>query len=301
MTRIRHFITVLSALLCVLGCGSVALAQAGHINWGPWDFDWEVKDGAGLAIRNVKFKNEEILYKASLPVIRVKYDSSCGPYADRINDYNLVPNPGCGSAKVCQQTYSAGGRDWLELGVLAAIGQYRIYDVWYLSNDGWINPAVWSRGLQCLINHTHHPYWRMDFDINGFPNDQVFVYDNNRGNEGWGPGWHKYTNEQEDVKNAPTSRSWFFRDNPTGHGVGIIPGGNDGSSDSFSAIDVAARLYHYNEDEPWLFNTAELGYGNGEDIQEKDDVFWYIAHLHHLAADGPSVWHEAGPWLYISR
>lgn len=296
----------LAVLLCFLGCATTALAHAGHVNWGPWDFDWEVKDGAGLALRNVKFNNEEILYKASLPVIRVKYDvdggdGGCGPYADRIYWESLQDIPWCGGAKVCKQNYSSGGRDWLELGVLANIGEYRIYQVWYLSKDGWINPVVWSKGLQCTINHTHHPYWRLDFDVNGFPSDQLFVYASNRGNEGWGPGWHKYTNEQQDIKNPPVNQRWFARDNPTGHGVFVIPGANDGTFDSFAPIDIAARLYHSNEDEPWPFNSGDVGYNNGEDIQEKDDVLWYISHLHHMASSGPSVWHQAGPWLFVSR
>jgi hypothetical protein len=307
MTKICFFTLRLAALLCVLGCASSTFAHSGHVNWGPWDFDWEVKDSSGLAIRNVKYQNEELIYKASMPVIRVKYDrdgdnDGCGPYADQISWGSLVDISFCGGARVCQQTYSSGGREWLELGILAEIGEYRIYQVYYLSTDGWINAALWSKGLQCEINHTHHPYWRMDFDVAGAANDQVFVYADNRGNEGWGPGWHKYTQEQQDIKNPPVHQVWFQRDNSTGHGVWIVPGANDGTFDAFAAIDIATRRYHSNEDEPWRFGAwGDVGYNDGEDIQEKDDIFWYISHLHHMAADGPGVWHHAGPWLHVSR
>jgi hypothetical protein len=80
-----------------------------------------------------------------------------------------------------------------------------------------------------------------------------------------------------------------------------IPGSNDGTFDVFAPIDIAARLYHSNEDEPWPFNSGDVGYNNGEDIQEKDDLLWYISHLHHMSSSGPSVWHQAGPWLFVSR
>jgi hypothetical protein len=302
MTRICFFTLRLTVLLCVLGGASVTFAHSGHVNWGPWSFDWAVKDGAGLAIRQVKYNNEELLDKASMPVIRVKYNANaCGPYADRIDWDSLVNISNCGGAKVCQETYSSGGQDWLEFGILAEIGEYRLYQVYYLSKDGKIHAALWSKGLQCEVNHTHHPYWRLDFDIKDAANDQVFVHSDNGGNEGWGPGWHKYTHEQQDTKNPAVNTHWFVRDNLTGHGAWILPSSLDGTADSFAPSDIAARLYHGSENQPWKFDINDVGYNNGEDIQEKDDILWYIAHLHHMAADGPGVWHHAGPWIVVSR
>lgn len=295
-----------SLLLLAAAVASPLVAQSGHTNWNGWSFDWEVKDGAGLAIRNVFFNNELVLWKASMPVIRVKYDTvggqTCGPYADRINWSSLKPISWCGNNMVCQKSYISGGHTMLELGIEAQIGQYDLYQVWYLSQDGWLGAHLFSKGLQCQINHVHHPYWRMDFDINGFPADQIFVFDNNRPNQGWGPGWMKYTNEQNDLKNPATRRVWFVRDNPTSHGIWVLPGANDGQADSFSTKDIGARLYHYAEDEPWPFGaTGHLGYDNNEDIQEKDVVFWYVAHMQHAADQGPAVWHSSGPWMLVHR
>lgn len=280
-----------------------AFAHSGHTVWGGWRFDWEVKDNAGIAIRNVYFNNELVLYKASLPVIRVQYDGNkCGPYADQISWGDLVKISNCGNKKVCQTSYtSSDGRNWLELGVYARIGSYHIYQAWYLSHDGYILPTVWSKGLQCKTNHNHHPYWRMDFDINGAGGDQIFVYDNNRPNEGWGNGWHKYTNELNEVKNTSTNRKWFVRDNSTSHGAWIIPG-PDGTSDSFSNKDVGARRYHGSEDVAWAFGASgHLGYNNGEGVEETDIVFWYVAHMRHLASDGSSQWHWVGPTVKVHR
>jgi hypothetical protein len=290
-------------LLVAAVLATPALAQSGHTNWNEWSFDWEVKDGAGLALRNVSYRNELVIWKASMPVIRVHYaNNACGPYADLIDWFNLVPISWCGNNKVCQRSYVAGGHTMLEIGVEAHIGQYVLYQAWYLSRDGWIGAHLFSKGLQCQVDHEHHPYWRIDFDVNGFPADQVFVWDNNRPNQGWGQGWLKYKNELNTVKNPATGRVWFVRDNPTTHGVWILPGSGDGSADWFSTKDVAPRLYRHAEDQPWPFGASgHLGYDNNDDIQEKDDIVWYVAHMPHSASQGPSIWHSVGPWMLVKR
>src|SRR5438093_9462877 len=127
-------------LVIVLASVAVAVlpgfaATSGHTNWGPWQFNFEVKDGAGVSIRDVFYNNELVLYKASMPVIRVKYQvlangQTCGPYADRI-DVSLLQPTTC-SPDVCQRSYTLGGHNWLEVGVMAQIGGYQIYQAWYL-------------------------------------------------------------------------------------------------------------------------------------------------------------------------
>ena len=207
-----------------LGLAGEAHAHSGSVNWGNWRFDWEVRDGAGLGIRNVYYKNELVVYKANMPVVRVQYhDDECGPYADRIDWDSLLEISNCNDAKFCVRTMTADGRDWLQIGVLAAIGSYRLNQRWWFSSDGYMQAALSSRGLQCEVNHSHHPYWRMDFDVAGAGGDQVFVFDNNRPNEGWGEGWHKYTTELNEVKHPSTDRKWFVRDSSTAHGVWVLP------------------------------------------------------------------------------
>jgi len=41
--------------------------------WMGWDLQLEMKDAAGLGLRNVSYQGMQVLGKASLPVIRVKY------------------------------------------------------------------------------------------------------------------------------------------------------------------------------------------------------------------------------------
>lgn len=300
----------------------------GHIDFEHWSLDWEIRDDTGLTLRNVMFEDKKVLAKASMPVIRVKYDKErqwwnpfslggsreatgrCGPFQDRLSWANIVPISDCGDKKVCIQSYRHGDTTWLELGVYAQIGEYHIYQAWYISQDGEIHPLVHSRGLSCNTNHVHHPYWRFDFDIDGNGLDQAFRYDAGGKDEGWGPGWHKYTNEVDDTKLSSTNRVWFVRDQPTGLGVWIIPGpvyspvtDEATTRDAFSDLDIAVRRSKRWEDEPWPFGArGELAYAEeAEGVQEQDIVFWYVGHLPHMAALGPTKWLALGPTLRIQR
>jgi hypothetical protein len=321
-----------SMLLCIMagGAGSPAVAEDmfGKIEFGGWALDWELKDNTGLALRNVFYQKEKVLAKASMPVIRVKYikerhwwnpfslggsraaTGRCGPFQDRLSWTNSTPISDCGGNKICIQSYSQNGIKWLELGIYARIGEYHIYQAWYLNENGEIHPVVHSRGLSCNTDHVHHPYWRFDFDIDGSGLDQVFRHDEGGTEDtGWGPGWHKYTNEQNDIRLPATNRVWFVRDQPTGHGAWIIPGAgyaplkDDGVRDDFSDIDVAIRRSKRTEDEPWPFGArGELAYDEDrEGVQEQDIVFWYTAHLPHMAALGPLKWLAIGPVIRVQR
>ena len=317
------------ALVAVCLCtamGMVAPAfaepQSGKITWEKWTLEWEVYGNQSLVLTDVMFDNELVLSKASLPVVKVKYEREwpwyhpyswfgmgrstgrCGPFQDRITWTHLEPTPSCGNSNVCVQTYTSGGVKWLEVGVYARIGEYHLYHAWYLSEQGEIHPVLQSRGLSCNTTHQHHPYWRLDFGVAGEDSDQVFVYTDGTTDEGWGPGWHKYTNEVNAVKDDPSKhRRWFVRDSQNGHGVWVLPGMNDGEPQSgFSKLDVGVRLYHEEEDGGWLFGPRrDLGYLNGEGIQEKDVVFWYTAHLPHEAVMGPAAWLAVGPVLKVQR
>ena len=237
--RARRFMFVVLGLLGAFGgAPPAAAAISGHTDWKAWRFDWEIKDGAGVAIRNVTYGGELVIYKASMPAIRVKYDGdACGPFTDRLTEYSLKSTV-C-APDVCQRSYTLGGHEWLEVGIMEQIGGYEIYQAWYLSDDGQIQPHLWSRRYHCQVTHDHHAYWRLDIDVRGFPNDQIFVYDSNRPNEGWGSGWHKYPTEVNDLKNPSTRRAWFVRDDPSGHGVWLMPGRADGNPDSWSNRDMS--------------------------------------------------------------
>ena len=168
-----------------------AESRSGTVSWNKWKFGWEVYDNQSVVLTDVQYNNEVVLTKASLPVIKVKYEREwpwyhpyswfgigrstgrCGPFQDRITWKHLETVPACNS-KVCLQPYTIGGVKWLEVGVYARIGEYHLYHAWYLSEQGEIRPVLQSRGLSCKTTHMHHPYWRFDFGIAGEHDDQDF-------------------------------------------------------------------------------------------------------------------------------
>lgn len=323
--RLTWCVRALVLSLTVAGPVWAQESSSGHLDWESWKFDWEVSGNTGLALRTVTFKDELILGKASMPVLRVKYvkeqvwwnpftwfgtraeTGRCGPFQDRISWTNIVPIDRCGGKKVCIRAHKMEGLGWLELGVYARIGEYHIYQAWFLSEDGEIHPVVQSRGLSCVTDHVHHPYWRLDFDVAGSGLDQVFERNEGAPDQGWGPGWRKYTNEINTFKQPWTNRVWYVRDHPTGHGVWVFPGygyepiKGDGERDDFSDRDVSVRRARSEEDTPWSFGArGELPLDRDhEGIQEQDIVFWYVAHLPHHAVMGPLAWLAAGPVIRV--
>ena len=297
----------LLSLLCLLYISSFAFAQApsGQIDWGPWSFDWVAGTLAeGLAIKDLTYEGDKVMEKASLPVMRVQYDNdACGPYADRLSETALraAEVDQCGTNPVCQRTFTRDGKDWLELGVQARLGEYRIYQVFYFSDDGIMDAHMFSKGLQCIVDHNHHPYWRFDIDISDYQNDQIFTYDRNATDSGWGAGWQLRGSEFQETKNSAQDRKWYVRDAVSGKGLWIVPGVDDGTTDAFSTMDAAGRLFRSSEDEGWRFGArGELAYASPpENISGQDIVFWYTAHMFHAAAEGRDIWHSAGPRLIV--
>ncbi len=279
-------------------------AQSGQVSWGPWQLRWEVADDAGIGVRNVRFDGRTILYRGNLPVVRVKYDGdACGPYQDRITWSNLGTDNNCHNGqKVCQRTFSFAGRDWLEISGRASIGAYDIIQAWYFSRDGEIQPRLFSRGLHCNIDHVHHPYWQLDFDMDGAANDQTFLHLPSFPDFGFGPGWFRYSNEYDSRRNPAEKPTWFQRDAQTLLGVFIQPSSADGPHDAFSGINAGIRRYHGSEVGPWPFGASgELGYNNAENVISQDNVLWYVGHLPHKAAEGPDHYHAIGPIIRVFK
>jgi hypothetical protein len=109
-------------------------------------------------------------------------------------------------------TVWSGGLSGVAAEAFHTIGAYKLTERWTFWVDGRIMPRLYSDGLQCNIDHRHHPYWRFDFDIEGAPNDTTFEYNTTTPDVGWGPGWHVKHSEITRVKNPATHRSWAVMD-----------------------------------------------------------------------------------------
>ena len=276
-------------------------APAGHVDWQGWSFDYGVTDLAeGLALTDVFYQGVSILAKASFPVIRVFYENdACGPYADRLA-VALTPVSWANDALLVQRTFIQNGQTWLELGIQDTIGNYVIYQVWYLSEDCVMDAHLFSKGLQCNIFHTHYPYWRLDLDLDDNENDQIRRYTDT--------GWQTYTKEFNTSAADALDHRWQVRDTVTGLSVDILF--DDNSWDVAGVVVpehqytnnlVFGRRYHESEDVGWRHSVrSELPDQNLENMDGQDVVFWYKAYMPHSPEEGPDLWHSTGIRLVIT-
>jgi len=267
-----------------------------HRDWQGWSFDYTVGGRLdGVSLTKVKYKGVDILGKASLPVMRVFYDNDdCGPYADRIGG-DLTPVSWANDDLVVLREFTQAGRQWLEIGIQDTIGDYVIYQSWYLSADGILDGHIFSKGLQCNTNHIHYPYWRLDFDLAGVENDQLRKFG--------GSDWQTVSTEFNDDVTAANDHRWQVRDTVTGDSVNIefgAAGWNsiDGSvipEDDYANNLIFGRRYSSRENRGWTHGAlSELPYNDGEDIDGQDIVVWYKSYMPHSASDGPDLWHSTG-------
>jgi Cu2+-containing amine oxidase len=293
------------------------MAIFGSIVWPSleeplWSLKWGLPDQPdieGIVITDAYYRGREVFYKASLPAIRVQYDSqpdgTCGPYMDRLCYENAGTTCRCPSTKVC--VYSTISNGFRGLNVESYhlddpfLSNYHITQRWIFWENGVIYPRLFSAGLQCNANHRHHIYWRFDFDIDGRFNDLVLEYNIQSGNVGWGNGWHPKTAETSSTKLHHSRRAWAIMDKSSGRGYFIKPGPNDRPADTFSNRDIWIMRYHFNEDRHGQqgdpYNDGLSTYINGENIDGQDVVVWYCSHLYHNRSDPGDDWHGTGPHL----
>ena len=225
-----------------------------HREWQGWSFDYTVSGALdGVSLKNVKYQCVDILGKASMPVMRVFYDNdACGPYADRLGG-DLLPVSWANNDLLVLREFTQSGRQWLEIGIQDLLGNYVIYQAWYLSSDGILDGHIFSKGLQCNIDHIHYPYWRLDFDLSGQQNDQIRRFVNS--------AWQTITTESNENVTTANNHRWQVRDTETGDAVDIEFAATgwtniDGTvipEESIANNLVIGRLFKSSENTGWRY------------------------------------------------
>lgn len=289
-------------ILLVLSFPSMVMAApSGSVSWNGWTFNYDVSGlYDGLSLKAVKFQGLPLINKISFPVMRVFYDNNaCGPYADRLGG-TLSPIPWAGNATVAQREFTLDGRQWYEIGIRDQIGSYDIYQVYYLSNDGLLDAHIYSKGLQCVVNHVHYPNWRIDFDI-GDPLDQIQANSTS--------GFLTKLVEFNANAAQALNHGWRITDSATGNYIDVLPGFTNFTIPSSTTVPatgysnntVFGRLYKATEDTGWTYGpNTQVPFNNGESISNNDIVFWYEGYLPHSASEGESLWHSTGLRMVVN-
>jgi hypothetical protein len=320
MKKILAGFCVAAALL--LAGARPASAQAympmpdkGSTTFGDWSFTWEIGNAwdEGLVLKNVLWKGVKVLNKASLPVVRVKYrgtassiNSGCGPYNDRIHSGNVE--------RFDEQTSDVFARligsDTMEIAVYSEIGGYDLYQAYYFHRSGRFEPVLHSSGWSCAEtpksrnDHRHHPYWRLDFDVDGDRNRVTHALIDSGGVVS-----HAAYKKESGfaVPSGTTSIVWAVSNAMTGRTVRLQSPQNEAADVAgtpwfgFGPMDVYVRRYKSSEDKGWRFaSPKQLGYASpAETTEDQDLVFWAVGHLSHVWTQGDEDnphWHTAG-WV----
>jgi hypothetical protein len=280
----------------VLGLLAPLAAPAAPVTWQGWSFDYVVSANEGLRLRDLTFQGRTLIASISFPVMRVFYaDDECGPFVDRLGG-TVYPITWANNALLAQREFTLNGKLWYEIGIRDFIGDYDMYQVYYLSADGTIDAHIYSRGLECNVDHVHYPNWRIDLDLDGETDDQIL--------RDAGNGFEVLTTEFNAPADAAVNHAWRVRDATTGFYVDVLPGFADFSIPDGSALfpvagyenhTVFGRLFRATENAGWTFGpNTQVPFNNGEDIDGEDLVLWYEGYLPHTAAEGPALWHSTG-------
>jgi hypothetical protein len=299
----KFFSFVLAVLLISVGLTEPAFAHpsqpmpdSGSASFGNWSFYWEIGNAndEGLILKNVMWKGVKVLSKASLPVVRVKYrgsgssiEAACGPWADRISSGNIERLAGQFTDVIARNF----DNNILELAVFSQIGGYDLYQAYYFHKFGRLEPVLHSSGWSCgqdgsANDHKHHPYWRLDFDIDGTSNRVRHILTTNTGTT----STVTYSKESGFFTPSDTSAIvWTVANSNTGKFIRLAAPANE-QADSlgspwfgFGNRDMHIRTYKKSEDIGWEFSpTSQLGFFTPQEVTENTDiVFWSIGHLFH--------------------
>jgi len=265
-------------------------------------------NGSGVELRLVDFQGVRALHRAHAPIANVAYagGAAARTWLNEESEFDAdgeEPLPGfrvCSAPPRTVLDKGQGGGSfrgvalWLdgeELVVASQLqaGWHRYLSQWRLAADGTIRPRL---GFAAVSNpttcepHTHHAYWRLDFDVAGPEQNQV-----QERNDPTLPGqlapWHTIRYETQRSRDPGRDRTWRVRTVRSPHGYAIVPGPADGAADAFGAGDVWVVVGHPEEiddGEGFTSDPARARAGidrfvSGELVEREDVVVWYGVHV----------------------
>ncbi len=287
--------------------------------------------GSGVELRDVKYRGKQVFKRAHVPILNVRYDSTCGPYRDwQWQEGMFIANgtdiaAGIRQCSTAPQTIMESLTDTgnfrgvavyvnpinNELLVISELeaGWYRYISRWEFTADGVIRARFGFDGVNnsCVcITHYHHAYWRFDFDLGTAGKNRFTEFDTFAFNT---PVLAEVKRFRDYVRN----RHWAIENIVSGDLIKILPGHADGVADFYARGDAWFLRYRSTELDDGVNTTgpnnteAKLdNFVTGESLDGQDVVMWYGGHFDHV--DGNLVSHPedhgghlVGPDIVVVR
>ena len=266
---------------------------------------------SGIELRDVKYRGKSVLKRIHTPILNIDYvNNACGPFRDWQYQEGMFQATGtdipgtnggvrdCGT-NIATTALESGNdtgnfkgiafyRENDEVVLVSEMnaGWYRYISEYRLAENGTIRPrygyGATANSCVCLDHH-HHVYWRMDFDI-GTPGGNSITLGSASG---------RSLNQEVKMWRFANARrlSFLISNVATGDAYMLRPNDNDGTANSFGSGDVWLLQYKSSGgspieiDDPNTDLRANIDpWVNGESIANQDIVIWYAGHFDHTQA-----------------
>jgi Copper amine oxidase, enzyme domain len=304
------------------------------VSGAGWSAYWRISkaEGSGLEIWFADYMNKRVLWRGTQPFAIVPYHhplpfpkSPEFTFKDGLNPMcdgaaftalkHWAPNAGDAdvSWSAAKDTEAVvvkveGATDFesasLTINAKFQCGWYQYVHSWEFNGYGNIHPRLAMGGQ---LNpyapdkaHSHHMYFRIDLDIDGYPSD-VFEEFNHKdytdpGGDDWGT---PLSSQGKLLANPPTTRKWRVRDALSKNALGQHRGyeievPQAGGTDAHSTGDVWVTVYRGDDVEQGAevgasCNDKELessyAVGSLDPVNGNDVVLWVAIHAHHEPRD----------------
>lgn len=287
------------------------------------------QNASGIELRDVNFRGKRLLTRANAPILNVQYErNTCGPFRDwswQEGNFAAEGTDVVAGIRMCTSEPSTVIESGVDAGNFRGVavydrdgevllmselnaGWYRYISLWVFRDDGIIQPrfgfGATASSCVCRI-HTHHVYWRFDFDVNTAENNSILE-----------TGLGLPTNHEVEIMRlrqfGSRRQQWLVQNSNTNDSVAIIPRILDGNTDKYGQGDVwllrlktnaANQVIEIDDSANPGGSEARLNpFVNGESIAKQDIVVWYGAHWNHDNFDlnslyqGPNPTHGGGPF-----
>ncbi len=259
------------------------------INEANWKFHWRLTESAGIMIYLADFKGRRVLWEGSLPYVTIDHQRQS---LDVESDPGEVHGPWwvpLGTRTLQGPVRVQSFRGGVELSAAFEAGPYHYTQLWRFHDDGRMCPWLTIYGPGVHDQHTYHPHWRFDFDLDGARDDAFERFEEARWQRVETEGWFPYSGEADEAGNV-----WRQIDFGSGAAINIRP-------HSWDDAEVFAIRYHDGEWAPFSPRSAAgnqpfpAAYVGDEKLDGDDVTLWYVAHVHF----DQSFPYTAGPWVKI--
>jgi hypothetical protein len=278
-----------------------------------------------LELRDVFYKGLRVLRRAGLPLLNVDYDpGGCGSYRDwqhgliEFDADGTRPSPKHNYVEAsrpprtaCDEPDKQGGNftgvaaekltEQLVLTTQLQSGPYRYTQKWTFRLDGSMEAriAFTARTDPCNVKpHSHHAYWRLEFDIGGDAKDYVEIPAPALSAT---PSWQRIRTEAS-LRNDPLRGGvWRVQSASVQRGYEIVSAPQNGIADSWAVADAWVLKFHPDELDDGGARPGPIGsavqldrYVDGESVDGAHVVLWVHAMDRH---DGQDRCRFVGPTL----